>query len=187
MMTKPHDDLDPLDRRDDLDLLYSIVTLDHQQRLMDRQNDLMPTEVIVLLSMAAADTIEDRSAKDVLNLLPTLGRNFFTVQGSFLVLDKATVIEDTQTGLLKALKRSPDGDYVPLALSVLERAETQSNSGRPVWTGIISSLTADMVFECSVEGEECRLRKVSPDFAAAFVAAASDTIQTYRDYVSQLD
>jgi hypothetical protein len=137
--------------------------------------------------MASERAIEGLSARDVLDRLPNLGRDFFTVQGTFLTLNKDTVIEDTQVGLLQALKRSPDGDYVPLALSVLERAAGQGKSGLPVWAGIISSLTADIVFECSVEGEECRLRKVSPDFASAFVAAVYDTIDTYRDYASQLD
>lgn len=168
-------------------LAGNIVMSDHEWRVTRRKADLYPGEVIVLLSMAQLDQVQDLDAKAIVDQLPRMGRDFFTVQGSFLHLKRETLVADTQQALKKALRLSPDGDFVPLVASVLTQVENADDGDLPAWKGLTADLLTNMVFDCWVSSEVCKLKRVPEELEHTFTVAVHQTINDYWDYVDTLE
>lgn len=137
--------------------------------------------------MAQLDQVRELDAKGIVDRLPGMGRDFFTVQGSFLHLNNDTLVADTQQGLKDALRRSPDGEFVPLVASVFERVGNADGGDLTAWRGVTADLLANTVFSCWVTSEVCKLKRLPQEFEHTFTSAVHQTINDHWDYVATLD
>jgi len=169
-------------------LLLKTVLSDHVWRIGRAQASLKPFEVVVQISMVGEDAIADTDdAADIVKSLPSLGREFFTVQGTYLLWDAETLVDDVQQALGQALRKSPDGDFLPLVLSVLDRDTRPATSGGQILTGVALDLRSDKYCTCWISGDDFRLDDASKAIAGRFSRAVRKTIRDYWNYVASLD
>ena len=164
----------------DTHLLLRTVLSDHVWRIEQSEATLQPLEVVVQLSMVAEDALKDApDAATIVDLLPRLGRDFFTVRGTYLLMDEGSLVEDTVQALQQALRRTPDGDFTPLVLSVLDRDATAENGTGRSLHGFALDLVADRLTRCWIAVDAYQFEAAPPKLAKEFSRSVQRAIQVY--------
>lgn len=171
----------------DSHLLLRTVLSDHLWRIEQSEATLQPLEVVVQLSMVAEDALEDApDAAAIADLLPRLGRDFFTVRGTYLLMDEESLVDDTVQALQQALRRSPDGEFVPLVLSMLDR-DLKATGPHGQLNGFALDLMQDRLVRCWIAEGAIRLEDAPAKLSKQLSLAVHRAIQGYWRFVASLD
>ena len=168
----------------DYTLVGAILT-DHEERILSvPKGYFKPREVVLQISLMQIDTSDKDRRWDpaaIVEKLPRLGYGFVTLRGTYTPLLGRKLIKNTQKALRIAMRRCPDREYLPLALSVLEHDHVPGSL-----TGLVFDFLGDWLSYCELNADGYALKDADSKLESKFSKTVRTTIQSHWDYVASL-